>query len=604
MHRDNTPSSTQTAWIGRVLSIEPELLVRDVFQAHGRPVEVTGSTAVEVGCFVSLRGAPHASIRPTVVEVLANPGSARAAIYQLVAAEGLDPSFPPAVEAEVAALLRDPCIDDPDLEDLTDRPFVTVDGEHTRDLDQALFIERREDGCRVWYALADASFYVRPGMALFREALRRGASYYLPGLVVPMLPRPLSENLISLNEGVARRATVFRMDLDQQGRCQRTELVRARIKSFAKLSFDAVQQFYDAPDESALSASPFAESLRLLREVGNLRIQDAEQRDVVRYRRTEVEVGLDDDEGLRFVVVDDLRREVERYNEQLSLLCNIEGARYLFLGDRPDDNVQPIYRVHPRPRAERIEEFESLLKSLAAQHGLAPSTWTWKRSGGPSLAAFLTALPTDSSNAGVARAIHRQAIMLNLRSSFSERAGEHYGVGAELYARFSSPMREIVGVYVHKEAWEKATGAQLPLRWTAAPATAVDDDELRVQVVRIANVAKDIQKKLDKVCNGLVLDRMFSRELAATLDHRPVRTGTVMGLTRSKAHILLDSPHLDVKVYASHVARQRGVDVDIGAEGASWRDEHGSTILRLGDRVSVRLIGREDRGDRWVLELT
>ena len=603
MHRDNTPSSTRTAWIGRVLSIEPELLVRDVFQAHGHPVEVTSSTAVEVGCFVSLRGEPRASIRPTVVEVLANPGSARAAIYELVVGEGLDPSFPPVVEAEVAALLGDPCINDPDLEDLTDRPFVTVDGEHTRDLDQALFIERFEEGFRVWYALADASFYVRPGMALFREALRRGASYYLPGLVVPMLPRPLSENLISLNEGVARRATVFRMDLDQQGRCQKTELIRARIKSFAKLTFDGVQQLYDAPDESPLSTSPFAESLQLLREVGNLRIQDADQRDVVRYRRSEVEVGLDDEEGLRFVVVDDLRREVERYNEQLSLLCNIEGARYLFLGDLPDDNVQPIYRVHPRPRAERIEEFESLLKSLAEQHELDPSTWTWKRSGGPSLAAFLTALPTDSSNAGVARAIHRQAIMLNLRSSFSERAGEHYGVGAELYARFSSPMREIVGVYVHKEAWEKATGGPLPPRWTAAPAT-VDDDELRTQVVRSANVSKDIQKKLDKVCNGLVLDRMFSRELAAALDQRPVRTGTVMGLTRSKAHILLDAPHLDVKLYASLVAQQRGVEVDLGADGASWRDERGRTIVRLGDCVSVRLVGREDRGNRWVLELT
>ncbi len=593
------PDSSPTPWIGRVLSTSPTVAVVDPF-SENRTLEVRSRPPISPGCYVSVAQGVDVS---EVVEVLATAGSARAAIYDLIVERELNPSFPQRVEAEVAMLLDDPGIDDPDLVDLTERPFVTVDGACTRDLDQALWLERAGDGYRVWYALADASFYVRPGMAVFEEALRRGASFYLPGLVVPMLPRALSENLISLNAGEPRRATVFRMDLDAKGYCRGTRLLRARIRSFAKLTFDDVQSMYDGPDASGLRREPYAESLSLLREVGNLRIADAEQRDVVRYRRSEVDVGLEGEDGLRFVVLDDFRREVERYNEQLSLLCNMEGARFLFLGDRPDDNVQPIYRVHPRPRPERLAEFEGVLDALARGHDLEVSFWTWKRGRGTSLASFLAALPSDGEHAAVARAIHRQAVLLNLRSSFSEEAGEHYGVGAELYARFSSPMREIVGVFVHKEAWEKEMGGPLAPRWTAPASDPEGDDALRTTVVRRANLAKEVQNELDKVCNGLVIDRMLSRDLAMVPQERPLRPGTVMGLTRSKVHVLLDTPPLDVKLYVNHVALQQAADVQLDAEGASWRDADGHPIVRLGDRVIVRLVGREERGNRWILEM-
>jgi ribonuclease R len=593
------PDSSPTPWIGRVLATSPTVEVVDPF-SENRTLEVRSNLSVSPGCYVSVVQRPDVS---EVVEVLATPGSARAAVYDLIVERELNPSFPERVEAEVAMLLDDPGIDDADLVDLTGRPFVTVDGAYTRDLDQALWIERAGDGYRVWYALADASFYVRPGMAVFEEALRRGASFYLPGLAVPMLPRALSENLISLNAGESRRATVFRMDLDAKGQCRGTRLLRARIQSLAKLTFDEVQSLYDGPDASGLRGEPYAESLSLLREVGNLRIADAEQRDVVRYRRSEVDVGLEGEDGLRFVVLDDFRREVERYNEQLSLLCNMEGARLLFLGDRPDDNVQPIYRVHPRPRPERISEFEGVLDALARAHDLDVSFWTWKRGRGTSLAAFLAALPSEGEHAAVARAIHRQAVLLNLRSSFSEEAGEHYGVGAELYARFSSPMREIVGVFVHKEAWEKEMEGPLAPRWTAPASGPEGDDALRTTVVRRANLAKEVQSELDKVCNGLVIDRMLSRDLAMARLERPLRPGTVMGLTRSKVHVLLDTPPLDVKLYANHVAAQRSADVQLAVDGASWCDADGRPVVRLGDQVVVRLVGREERGNRWILEM-
>ncbi|MBX2884294.1 MAG: RNB domain-containing ribonuclease, partial [Granulosicoccus sp.] len=108
--------------------------------------------------------------------------------------------------AEVEHLLQNDGLDDPELIDLTHLPFVTIDNPDSRDLDQALLIERHAERYRIRYALADASFYVKPHSALFQEALTRGSSYYTPTVAIPMLPVELSEGLISLNPNVSRRA--------------------------------------------------------------------------------------------------------------------------------------------------------------------------------------------------------------------------------------------------------------------------------------------------------------------------------------------------------------------------------------------------------------
>ena len=118
-----------------------------------------------------------------------------ARLLALLAKEGIEAAYPEPVHAQVGEFLKNPGLEDPALEDRSDVPFVTVDGPGTRDLDQALFVEARAGGYSVQYAIADASYFAPAGTPLFEEALRRGASYYLPGQSVPMLPRALSEDL-------------------------------------------------------------------------------------------------------------------------------------------------------------------------------------------------------------------------------------------------------------------------------------------------------------------------------------------------------------------------------------------------------------------------
>ncbi|MBW2523085.1 MAG: RNB domain-containing ribonuclease [Deltaproteobacteria bacterium] len=568
------------------------------------PVDLDDGEAPE-GSILAVAAAAEPS-RPRAAEVLARPGTALGAVYGIAIDHALNPCFPTAVAEEVQALLAAPGIDDPALVDLTHLPFVTVDDADTRDLDQALFVERDGGTLVLWYALADASYYVRPTTALFAEALRRGASYYLPGLVVPMLPRALSEGLISLNEAELRRAFVLRIPVDGAGVPTGSRILRARIRSRAKLSFAQVEEHLDRPQSPPPFEPAVGESLHLLRELGERRMRLAEHRHVVSYRRSEVAVDLVGGDGLRFVAEAEPRGLVEQYNEQLSLLCNVEGARLLARSDRADDGVEPIYRVHPPPDEQRLDEFEALTAALAAAHGLDPQLWHWPRRGPRSLAEYLAALPIRGREGSVARAVHRQAVLLNLRSSFAARAAGHYGVGAEVYARFSSPMREVVGVFVHKEALERIGAADPPVVSAAAPPPTepVSDDELRHLVIDSANRAKELQKRITRQANRLVLDQWFGEDLGAPAPERRWHAATVVGLTRSKVHALLATPPLDVKVYVRDLAEQQQTELVVDDHGVVLgRRGTGAPICRVGDEIEIRALRRDERRDRWALEL-
>ena len=218
------------------------------------------------------------------VERVAFEGSARWRVLRVLDRQDLTVRLPASVHTETASALRAPGLYD-EVRDLTDLVFVTIDNEDSRDLDQAVAIERQGTGYVVSYALADASYYVRAETALMEESVRRGASFYLPELSVPMLPRALSEGLVSLNPGVLRRSLVFRVHLAEEGHTLDTDIVRARIRSRAKLSYNGVQAYFDDPASSPLRDREEAATLDLLREVGERLIDRAASRGMLRLQR-------------------------------------------------------------------------------------------------------------------------------------------------------------------------------------------------------------------------------------------------------------------------------------------------------------------------------
>lgn len=529
-------------------------------------------------------GADH---RPIVI---AAADTALAGVYRIAARRGMRIGYASDVQAETDALLAAPGIDDPALVDLTALPFVTIDYESSRDLDQAVHVTRDGDGFAVWYALADAAHYVRPGSALFADALVRGASYYLPGLTVPMLPPELSEGIVSLNPGVDRRALVFRILLDMTGDVRATELLRARIRSRAKLTYDGVQAHFDAPGSSPLRDREFTASLELLAAVGRLRIARAEARDVVKYDRLAVRLSLRD-AGAECVSIDgEPRNDVQSWNEQISLLTNIEGARFLAARVDPSTGLAGVFRVHEPPTEIELDELCRSVDELVRALELEPA-WRWDRRR-ESLGDYIGRLPDAGPRARLSRALQRQAMILGRASYFAITPGPHYGIGAAAYSRFSSPMREVVGVVTKHLALHQLAG------------TPVAQSGLTRALIEAAcesgNRSKALQKRATRDANKLAIDQLFEADLERAPSARTIYDSTVMGLSPAKIYLQLDAPPIEVKLYTDDQAQLVGSAL-IALSRFELRA--GDTIIRVGDQVRARVHTYDRARDRWVMRM-
>lgn len=257
---------------------------------------------------------------------------------------GVDPAFPAEVEDAAARAAAAPRL--PDL-DRTDLPFVTLDPEGARDLDQALHLERDGDGYVVHYAIADVAAFITPGDPVDLEAHRRGESLYGADAKVPLHPTLLSEGAASLLPGEMRPALLWTIRLSAEG--ERTDVVveRARVRSVARFSYVQAQALHDAGTD----VPPW---LTLLGEVGALRLRREAARGGVSLPLPEQEVAVDDDVwSLAY------RRQlpVEEWNAQISLLTGFAAASLMvyarigLLRTLPPPDPRDLQRLHRTARA-------------------------------------------------------------------------------------------------------------------------------------------------------------------------------------------------------------------------------------------------------------
>ncbi len=556
------------------------------------PGKLDPGLADQAGAIVQYSVVDNLAVIQTVV---AEHGTAIAAIWLALSEHGVEPYFPEAVVQEVEAVVSNPGIDDESIPDLTHLPFITIDNVDSRDLDQAMHISADDSGFTLHYALADAAFFVKPGSALFDEALRRGASYYVPGFSVPMLPATLSEGLVSLNASVLRRALVFVIQFDLQGSVLNTSVQQARVQSVAKLSYTGVEAYYHSPQDSPLNDAAYTSTLNALRELGKLRILEARRRNVVEFNRSSVEVILRSD-GIDFDILDSDRLQVEKYNEQISLVCNAEGANFLKAAGLPSV-VQAIYRVHDAPDEERLKKFSRLLKGLIQHYKLLPELWVWRWRDGKYgkreyLADYLERLKANDVDAGLLSAVQRHSLMLSPASRFTAESGGHHSLKLQQYARFSSPMREVAGVYTHRE--------YLQLLGHVGDVSLTDDNELRDNVIAAANRSKETQKKLNKSVMKIAIDQMFSGQLALEPIDRKVWSGTVMSLRPSRVYVRLDSPAITVKVYLRVLSNFSGQKYKLDKSSAVLTADDGS-VIAIGQKIKLRVQGYSEDDAKWSL---
>ena len=498
--------------------------------------------------------------------------------------------FPTSCLIEAQDHLNNSELIDETLTDWRGVPFVTIDNPDSKDLDQALFIERDDEGYRLLYALADASYYVTPTSALFKEALSRGATYYTPSGAIPMLPTVLSEGLISLNPNVDRRALVFDIRLNKYAKVINTTVVRASINSHAKLNYGQVQQFLDvtqAGNQHELTTEPYNDSLLLFKELGLLLLQQALDRNVIPFNRRETQIYIS---GGKLLTRIRERFDTEKYNEQLSLVCNMQGAQLLdsMIGD---SDLQAVYRVHDAPLREMQRRLTDVINAFADVQE-EKEKWLWKN--GQTLSDYVTSLPSGAEYARRVAAIERQILISNRASYFTHESGEHHALAADSYARFSSPMREIVGIYTHKELLEA-----LSIIDESDDNLAIDI-ELRNQVIESANSSRKAQKSLRKTIELQAIKALFNDDL--NKQPRPYHFGTIMGFKKNQLFVSLDDFATDIKVYRFDLESHHQTAYTFSNIRAIPTNKQ-RPLWQLGDAVRLNVDSFDQQRQRFVINL-
>jgi exoribonuclease R len=345
-------------------------------------------------------------------------------------------NFPDAVLAEAHQAAREPRM--PAL-DRTDLELITLDPPGSRDLDQAMAIERRPGGgggYRVWYAIADVAAFVEPGGGLDREAHRRVLTYYLPDGRVPLHPAELSEGAASLLPGQDRPAVLWCVDVDGHGRRTAVDVRRARVRSRAQLDYPAM--------ERALAEGTAPEPISLLRELGAL----LESRQIARGGLI-LNVPTQDvaaaAEGWRLSYA--VERPIERWNAQISLLIGAAAASIMLEGR------VGVLRTLPDPSPVTLRRLRRAAKALGV-------TWPDRR-GYQQVINSLT--PDDPHQA----ALLWESTALLRGAGYTAFDGErppqprHAALAIE-YTHATAPLRRLIDRYTSAACVALAAGEPVP----------------------------------------------------------------------------------------------------------------------------------------------
>ncbi len=345
----------------------------------------------------------------------------------------LPDGFPSEVLAEAHRAAAEPRL--PEL-DRTDVPFVTIDPATSRDLDQALHLERSGSGFRVHYAIADVAAFVTPGGAIDAESHRRGETLYGPGGKLPLHPPELSERAASLLPDGPRPALLWTIDLDADGAQTGVRVQRAMVRSRAKLSYDGVQSDLDAG-----RADPV---LGLLAEVGRLRLEQEAARGGVSLPLPDQEVVRRDDGWVL-----ELRSQypVEVWNAQVSLLTGMAAAGLMVEG-----GVGVLRTLAPADP----DGVARLRRVAAALHVPWPEDLTY-----PGLVRSLDPARPDHA------ALLTESTSLLRGSGYVAFDGDlpaerrHSAIAAE-YAHTTAPLRRLVDRYAGEVCVALCAGTEVP----------------------------------------------------------------------------------------------------------------------------------------------
>jgi ribonuclease R len=496
--------------------------------------------------------------RARIVERLGHPESEKAISMIAIESYGLPNVFPRAVEEEVAGL-KPPTLRG--REDLRDTPLITIDPADAKDHDDAVWAAPDDDpankgGFVVIVAIADVSFYVRPGTALDKEALKRGNSVYFPDRVVPMLPETLSNDLCSLKEGVDRPCLAVRMAFDKSGHKRGHRFMRAMMRSAAKLSYPEAQAAIDGrPSEKT---KPLLKTvLKPLWTAYQALASARDKRGPLELDLPERKIILDENGRVARVVIPE-RLDAHRLIEEFMIQANVAAAEALETAKSP-----LIYRVHDAPSEEKLKslgEFLETLKISIPKAGLVKPD-------------MFNRVLGKTKGSEFAELVNEVILRSQAQAEYSPDNLGHFGLNLRRYAHFTSPIRRYADLVVHRAL----------VRALKLGPGALEDAEVAEMSATAEQISQAERRAM--AAERETLDRLIALHLSGKVG--ATFNGRISGVTRSGLFVRLNDTGADGFIPASTLGRDYYIHSE--ADHAMVGERTGETF-RLGDQVEVKLV--------------
>ena len=360
-------------------------------------------------------------------------------IQDIVDAYELPGEFPPKVQQMACRCPQEVIPNDLNGRmDLRDWQMVTIDGEDAKDLDDAVSLTMEGDKYLLGVHIADVSNYVQAGSALDREALKRGTSVYLPDRVIPMLPRELSNGICSLNQGEDRLALSCLMWIDPEGRVTDHKIAETVIHVDRRMTYTVVNGILTEPENCPVWMEEYRELVPMFRRMEQLSAllrKRRAKRGAIEFEFPESKIILDE-EGTPVEIRPYPSNTATKLIEDFMLLANETVAREYCTRKLPF-----VYRTHEKPDREKMEGALQLIRELGIPvskkgHDITPVE----------VQKILSGIEGTETEALVSRLLLRSMS----RAVYTTDCVGHFGLAAEYYCHFTSPIRRYPDLQIHR----------------------------------------------------------------------------------------------------------------------------------------------------------
>lgn len=402
-------------------------------------VHTTNEKDIEDGMIVvgNLKYHGDNTIHAKIVEVLGKPNDPGIEISQIALEHGFDHNFSEEIESELSSI-NDVVTEEDKIGryDFTDRLIFTIDGDDSKDFDDAVDIIKNKDGSyRLGVYIADVSHYVKENSELDKTALAKGTSVYLADRVIPMLPFKLSNGICSLNPNVERLALACIMEISKEGNLTNYEICECVIKSKYRMTYSNVNKIIDGDLELEKEYYEIVPSIMNMVELSEKLRRIRNKKGALEFDVPEYKFDLNLDGSPKDIILRD-REKAEKLIEDFMLMANETVAYNMNIMSLPC-----VYRIHEKPEQEKLKEAFMMLNKMGVSVELPKKDIKPKQ-----LQEALDKIEESPIKPILSNVLLRSM----MKAKYSHECLGHYGLAMHYYCHFTSPIRRYPDLMTHR----------------------------------------------------------------------------------------------------------------------------------------------------------